>query len=335
MESRSMPANPLTAPEREEIRAGIARGETSPVIARRLGRHRSTISAEIARNGGVAAYTATTAQARADQQRTRPKVAKLASDSALAKHVTARLKAKDSPMTIAIELGRGTHSLTADISHETIYQAIYGHGHRGLPTGLHTGLHRRRRCRKHRVFGPPTPKPGPLGVFNLIGRRPLEADARTQPGHFEGDLIIGARNRSAIVTLFDRASRYCLLADLPEGHNATAVLAALVETFERVDCQHALTLTWDQGREMSKHRALAKLSGIDVHFAEPHSPWQRPTNESGNGLLRRCVGKGTDLSVYSPDDLRRIEHRLNTIPRRIHHSPTAHDLYTGNVAMTG
>ncbi|MFV0258790.1 MAG: IS30 family transposase [Acidimicrobiales bacterium] len=95
-----------------------------------------------------------------------------------------------------------------------------------------------------------------------------------------------------------------------------------------------LTLTWDQGREMSAHHDLAKLAGIDVYFAEPHSPWQRPTNENGNGLLRRYVGRGTNLSVYSPDDLRHIEHRLNTMPRRSLHCHTAHDIYTGHVAMT-
>lgn len=167
-----MPAQPLSAPEREEIRAGIERCETDSVIAGRLGRHRATINAEINRNGGRARYTATAAQTRADSSRARPKATRFDADPVLAAHVTERLEAKDSPMTISIELARGTHGLVASLSHECIYQAIYAHGRRGLRAGLHEGLHRRRRCRKHRVFGPPAPKKSPLGLFNPISLRP-------------------------------------------------------------------------------------------------------------------------------------------------------------------
>ena len=259
-----MPAEPLTAHEREEIRAGIERGESDSDIARRLGRHRSTIGREVARNGGRDAYTATAAHTRAEAQRARPKTPLLAADPALAAHVEARLKAKDSPMTISIELARGTHGVTANVSHEAIYQGVYAHGTRGLPAGLHVGLHRRRRCRKHRVFGPKAPAKSPLGLFNPIGLRPPQAAQRSEPGHFEGDLILGSFNRSAIVTLFDRASRMCLLADLPEDHTARSVLAALVETFDRSVCQHKLTLTWDRGVEMAEWDHLESLVGISV-----------------------------------------------------------------------
>jgi len=330
-----MPAHPLTAYEREEIRAGIERQQTLTAIADLLGRHRSTICAEVRRNGGTNAYTATGAQARADGQRCRPKPSLLESDAVLAGHVTARLKAKDSPMTISIELARGTHGTTGQVSHETIYQAVYAHGRRGLDAGLHTGLHRRRRCRKHRVFGPPAPTKSPLGLFNLIGMRPAEAGGRGVVGHFEGDLIVGSFNRSAIVTIFDRCSRFNLLADLPEGHTAQATLAALVELFERVPEHLRKTLTWDQGREMAAHGTLAEMVGIDVYFANPHAPWERPTNENGNGLLRRYVGKGTDLRVYTPADLRDIETRLNTMPRRSLNWDTAAKRYDAAVAMTG
>lgn len=331
-----MPAQPLTACEREEIRAGIERGETDGQIARRLGRHRCAINAEINRNGGRDRYTASAAQRRADSQRARPKDPILVADPAMAAHVTARLEAKDSPKTIELELASGVHGITGSVSHETIYQAVYAHGTRGLRAGLHEGLHRRHRCRKRRLpAGTKPTKTGPLGVFNLIGRRPAIAAARSQVGHFEGDLIVGAFNRSAIATIFDRASRYLLLADLPNGHGATDTLAALVELFERVPEHLRRTLTWDQGREMAQHATLADTVGIRVYFADPHSPWQRPTNENGNGLIRRYVGKGTDLNVYTPADLRAIEHRINTMPRRIHHWSTAHDLYTAAVAMTG
>ena len=330
-----MPADPLTAPEREEIRAGIERDETSAEIAARLGRHRSTIGREVTRSGGRDAYTATAAQTRADRQLARDKTPRLVGDPALAAHVSARLRAKDSPMTISIELARGTHGICADLSHETIYQAVYAHGHRGLPAGLHTGLHRRRRCRKHRVFGPPAPATSPLGAFNPISARPTEADDRGEVGHLEGDLVCGSFNRSAIVTVFDRKSRHCRLADLPEGHGAEATLAALIELLERIPEPLRRTLTWDRGSEMAEHAALAATVGIDVYFAEPHSPWQRPTNENGNGLLRRYVGKGTDLGVYTPDDLHKIETRLNTMPRRTLNWATSTDVYTAAVAMTG
>ena len=238
-------------------------------------------------------------------------------------------------MTISLELASGVHGVVASISHECIYQAIYAHGRRGLRRGLHEGLHRRRRCRKHRVFGPPAPKASPLGVFNLISSRPAIAAERVEVGHLEGDLIIGARNASALVTVFDRTSRHLWLADMPEGYGADATLAALVELLDRIPAPLRRTLTWDQGREMARHATLAELAGIDVYFAEPHSPWQRPTNENGNGLVRRYVGKGTDLSRYTPDQLRAIEHRINTTPRRSLSWSTAHDRYHAAVAMTG
>jgi transposase, IS30 family len=331
-----MPTAPLTLLEREEIRAGIERDEPHTTIAVRLCRHRGTVSAEVTRNGGRALYRAVAAQERADRERVRPKTPKLVADPRLAEHVTARLLAKDSPMTISIELAAGTHGFVGSVSHECIYQAVYGHGRRGLAQGLHAGLHRHRRCRKHRNPKGYVPvKTGPLGTFNLITVRPAIASTRDEVGHLEGDLIVGAFNRSAIATVFDRASRHVWLADLPEGHGADATLAALVELLERIPESLRRTLTWDQGREMARHGDLTQLAAIDVYFAEPHSPWQRPTNENGNGLLRRYVGKGTDLNRYKADDLRAIEHRINTMPRRSLHWSTAHDVYHAAVAMTG
>ena len=239
-------------------------------------------------------------------------------------------------MTISIELARGVHDIAASISHESIYRAVYAHGRRGLRRGLHTGLHRRRRCRKHRQAPGVEPVTvGPLGAFNLIGVRPEIAGQRTQVGHLEGDLIVGAFNRTAIVTVFDRASRHLRLADFPEDHGAEATLAALVEILERIPAKLRRTLTWDQGRKMARHATLAEWCGIDVYFAEPHSPWQRPTNENGNGLIRRYVGKSTNLATYTANDLRAIEHRINTMPRRSLHWSTAHNVHTAAAAMTG
>ena len=336
METDSMPANPLSAREREEIRAGIERRECDQVIAGRLGRHRTTINAEINRNGGRDRYSATAAESRAAKQRCRPKTPKLLADVDLAAHVTARLKAKDSPMTISIELERGVYGVTADVSHECIYQAIYAHGARGLDKGLHEHLHRRRRCRRHRRHGDGAPgKTSPLGTFVLVTERPDAALERSEIGHLEGDLVVGANNRSAIVTAFDRMSRKLWLADLPDGYGADETLAAVGEIIDRIPEELRRTLTWDQGREMARHRELAEIFGIDVYFCAPHSSWQRPTNENGNGLLRRYVGKGTDLSIHGPDELRAIEHRINTMPRRVLHWSTAEEVYARGVAMTG
>ena len=306
------------------------------MIGARIGRHRTTINVEINHNGGRCGYTAAGAQARADRLRCRVKKTKLVADPVLAAHVTGRLEAKDSPMTISRELAAGLYPALSPVSHETIYAEVYAQGRGGLPKGLHRYLHRTHRRRKHRhPTGEQPIKPGPLGVFSLIHDRPPIAEDRTEVGHFEGDLIVGSFNRSAIVTIFDRASRYALLADLPDGHGAEATLDALIELFERIPGELRRTLTWDQGREMAAHRDLARMAGIAVYFAEPHSPWQRPTNENGNGLVRRYVGKGTNLNIYTPDDLRRIETRLNTMPRRILDWSTAQTVYDEAVAMTG
>ena len=331
-----MPAEPLTAPEREEVRVGICRGETNAEIARRLDRHRCTIGREIRRNGGRDDYSATTAQTCADARRLRPKIASLAADPVLAAHVTARLEAKDSPMTISIELARGTHGYTANLSHETIYQAVYAHGGRGLRRGLHGGLHRKRRFRKHRR-GPGETLPAkapPLGAFNLIRQLPQICATRNEGRHLTRDRNAGSVKRSAIATVFDRASRHLWLAEFAGSHDADETLAAVGEILNRIPEALRRTLTWDQGSEMARHADLAGLYGIDVYFADPHSPWQRPTNENGNGLIRRYVGKGTNLAAHSATDLRTIEHRINTIPRRSLDWDTAHDRYHAAVAMT-
>lgn len=324
-----MPGEALSPEERVQIEVGVACGESAREIACRVAREPSTVTRELARNGGRVRYSAVAAQQRADAQRARPKRTVFEADPVLAAHVEQRLEALDSPMTISRELAAGVFpAVSGAVSHETIYAAVYAHGRRGLRAGLHRCLHRRRRCRKRRLpAGSKPSKAGPLGLFNPISLRPAQADARDEVGHLEGDLICGSYNRSAIATVFDRASRHCWLADLPEGHSAEEVLAALIELLERIPEALRRTLTWDQGREMAQHDLLADATGITVYFADAHSPWQRPTNENGNGLLRRYVGKGTNLAVYGPDDLRRIEHRLNTMPRRSLHWSTAQARY--------
>lgn len=331
-----MPGESLSLDERVQIEVGVACGESASSIAGRLGRVASTVCRELTRNQGRYGYSAVDAQARSAQKRSRPRAGCFERDVALAVHVEERLLAKDSPMTIALELDRGLYpKVESTVSHETIYRGVYAHGRAGLAKGLSGCLHRRRRCRKHRRPAGETPTTtGPLGQFTLIGARPAAAETRAEVGHFEGDLICGAFNRSAIATVFDRASRYLWLADFPEDHGADATLAALVELLDRIPEWLRRTLTWDQGREMARHHELAALAGIEVYFAEPHSPWQRPTNENGNGLLRRYVGKATNLAVYTEADLRAIETRINTMPRRSLGWSTATQVYDAAVALT-
>lgn len=324
-----MPAHPLTLREREEIRAGIERNEADGVIAEVLGRCRTTVNREINRNGGRQQYSAAAAQTRADRCRRRPKVPKLVADPALAAEVTARLEQLDSPMRISIELAaEGVGS----ISHECIYQAVYADRSRGLPAGCHRGLHLGRRRRRRRRQRPPGSHS--LGIYCRIHDRPQIAQDRGEVGHLEGDLIVGAYNRSALITIFDRMSRYLWLQQVT-AKTADAVEAALLHVFgHRIPPAAALTLAWDQGAEIARHRELALACGIEIYIADPKSPWQRPTNEAGNALVRRYVGKGTDLSTIPNDQLTWIEHRINTIPRPSLGWATAHQIYTAAVAMT-
>ena len=321
-----MPVHPLSIDDREEIFRGIALVESCSEIGRRVDRHRSTVAREIARNGGSDGYSPVQAHQRAATQRCRPKVPRLVKDPALSAEVEKRMLANDSPMRISIELERGTNGVTAFISHETLYQGIYALGTAGLSKDVYKTMQRPRRCRKHRNAAPPT-STHPLGVFQLISQRPAIADARTEVGHLEGDLIVGAYNRTALGTLFERASRKLWLVQMPGGKNADSALEALTEALLRIPKWLRRTLTWDQGSELARHHALAKACEIDIYFADPKAPWQRPTNENGNSLVRRHVGKGTDLSVFTEQQLRTIENKINTIPRRIFNWDTANDIY--------
>lgn len=329
-----MPAHPLSLDEREQIRYGLIRGETATSIAGRIGRHRCTVSAEISRNGGRDRYRPFAAHRLAAERRKRPKTRLLEQHPELAAHVAARLEAKDSPMTIAIELAHGVYpEIAVTVSHETIYQEIYDHQRQALPREVFWCLHRRRRRR----FGRRARRSQRRRwqeTMTSISQRPAVAEARREVGHFEGDLIIGKGHRSAIITVFDRKSRHLWMAGLPHGYSADRTLAALTRLLERIPQPLRRTLTWDQGAEMARHLELSARCNIDVYFADTHSPWQRPTNENGNGLIRRYVGKYTDLNVFTETDIAAIEHRINTMPRRIHNWATAQHVYHQAVAMT-
>jgi IS30 family transposase len=334
-----MPGTALSAEERSEILRGVSQNKSASEIARTLNREPSTICRELARNGGRDLYCPVAASASADRNRARPKTPRLLADPGLASIVEERLRLKDSPMTISRKLASGEYGTVAVVSHETIYRSVYANGTAGLPIGIHKHLHRRRRSRKRRLAeGEKPTKPQPLAArkpIRPIDLRPAVALERIEVGHLEGDLIVGSFNQSAVITVFDRTSRHLWMENLPCGHDAELTMWALVRLLNRIPEELRRTLTWDQGREMALWDQLEERTGITVYFADPHSPWQRPTNENGNGLIRRWLPKSTDLSVHSHAEIRRIETQINTMPRRSLGWETAASVYNdAAVALT-
>ncbi|WP_153940740.1 IS30-like element ISCARN114 family transposase [Acidithiobacillus thiooxidans] len=304
----------LLPDQRNQIQRGLNQGLSIRGIARQLGRSPSTISREIQRGRVEETYDAVCAREEA-QRRRRKGVRKLTEGSPLTLAVThAILQRKWSPEQIA---GRLRMDYPEDkqwhVSHETIYQFIYAHSAGELRKALIAGLRRGHSKRKPRTRG----KDRRGGITNMrsIRERPEEAQAREVPGHWEGDLIKGAFNASAIGTLVDRSSRFVILARV-EDATAEAILESFTRRLRTLPKSFRQTLTYDQGREMARHQELERNTGICVYFADPHSPWQRPTNENTNGLLRQYFPKGTDLSEYSQRRLTQVAEELNNRPRK-------------------
>ncbi len=309
----------LSMAEREEI--AVLRGQCSVrEIGRRLGRPPSTISRELRRNatgGQPARYRATVAQADADRRARRPKVSKLAEYAPLREYVAGKLGGPErwSPEQIA-------HRIVAEfpddermrISHEAIYQALYVQGRGALRRELTTCLRTGRALRKPRRRI--DQRRERIKDKVMIADRPAEAGDRAVPGHWEGDLIIGADSGSAIGTLVERTTRFTMLLHLPGDHGAAAVRDAISSTITTLPAELRRSLTWDQGIELSEHARLSVEADLPVFFCDPHSPWQRGTNENTNGLLRQYFPKGTDLSVHSPEHLAGIAAALNGRPRK-------------------
>ena len=326
-----MAAKALTQREREEIRAGIEKGWTNVEIGRLLERDRRTIGAEIVRNGGRAGYSAVSAQQRADLKRLRPRLSKLSRDSELCAHVEQRLMLGDSPMTISIELERGTNGLTRRISHECIYQSVYDPAG-PLLIASKDCLRLGRRRRKHR--GLCVSSSDRLADSRPISQRPSHGvDDRSQVGHLEGDLVVGAMNRSAILTLIDRATRRLWIAHV-DSKSAVDVAAGLIGVLETIPVPFRRTLTWDRGAEIGNWKTIEEATGFQVYVAAPRSPWQRGSNEHVNGMIRRYLTKGTDLNLVTESRLNWIETRINTIPRRSLNWATATDTYNQHVTPT-
>jgi IS30 family transposase len=303
----------LTLADREEITLGLRAGESFTAIAARLDKAVSTVSREVAANGGREGYRAWRAHQRARQQARRPKIPKLGRPE-LAAQVTSWLHEWWSPVQISRRLRiEFPGDPMMRVSHETIYQALYVQGRgelrRELARCLRTGRARRRsRGRDGRS--------GHIKDMVMISERPAEAEDRAVPGHWEGDLIIGKGCKSAVGTLVERTSRYVLLLHPPDGRDAHLVEQAMRQAITALPAELARTITWDQGIEMAYHADFTIATGIPVYFCDPHSPWQRGSNENTNGLLRQYLPKGTDLSVHSADDLTRIARSLNGRPRK-------------------
>jgi len=313
---RDLKGRCLAFAEREEIALARAGGESMRSIARRLGRSPSTISRELSRNaGGAGCYRATTAHALAYHRASRPKPAKLAVNRKLRRQVEEDLRRRYSPEQI---VGRLRRQFPSDpemrVSPETIYQSLYvqsrGALRRDLTKCLRTGRALRRPARQAGKRRNQIPD-----MIN-IAERPAEANDRAVPGHWEGDLIIGKNNQSAIGTLVERTTGYTMLVHLPDGYKPEQVRDALTEKIQTIPEILRASLTWDQGIEMRDWQHVSVAADIDIYFCDPHAPWQRATSENTNGLLRQYFPKGTDLSLHSAVDLDWVATELNDRPRK-------------------
>ncbi|WP_020660034.1 IS30 family transposase [Amycolatopsis benzoatilytica] len=308
----------LTQQERLAIADLRRAGAGVRAIARELGRDPATISRELARNArpGSRGYRPYAAQARADARRKRPKTGKIAACPELRDLVQGMLRKKFSPEQISQRLRRDHPDRPElHVTPETVYQALYVQGRGELRRELHRALRTGRAVRKPRRTGEAR-RPRFAEPMVMISERPAEAADRAVPGHWEGDLIIGKDGASAIATLVERATRYTLLVPLPHGRGADAVRDALVTAMHTLPDHLTRSLTWDQGSEMGRHREFTIATGIPVYFCDPHSPWQRGSNENTNGLLRQYFPKGTDLSLHSPEHLAAVAAELNCRPRK-------------------
>jgi IS30 family transposase len=311
----------LSLAEREEIALGLARRESYRVIGVRIGRPASTVGREVARNGpaawpnGPREYRAVLAQARAEEQARRPKTAKLAGNDELRGWVQEHLEMKWSPEQISARLAAEFPDRPEmRVSHETIYQSLYVQGRGALRRELAASLRTGRALRKpRRKEGE---RRGKIAGMVNISERPAEAADRAVPGHWEGDLIVGAAGKSAIGTLVERTTRFTMLVPLPPRWDAAVMAEALTPVIAGLPDAVRRSLTWDQGWEMRSHAQIAVAADCEIYFCDPHSPWQRGSNENTNGLLRQYFPKGTSLAGHTPEHLAAVADELNGRPRK-------------------
>lgn len=337
LEQRVQQRSPLrlSVADREELSRGLVAGESLRQIAERLGRVASTLSREVERNGGRTAYRACHGETSAVRRARRPKPAKLALHSRLRREVERRLLERWSPQQIAARLVYDyPHDPTMRVSHETIYRTLFvqarGALRKELTACLRTQRTQRRSHQRTEHSGT-----GRLRDMVRISERPSAAEDRAIPGHWEGDLLMGKSGKSAIGTLVERSSRYVVLVPLPDGRTAPHVRAALTRQLTRLPAELRRTLTWDQGKEMAEHVRFSVDTHIDVYFCDPHSPWQRGSNENTNGLLRQYFPKTADLSIYTRANLASVARQLNTRPRQTLGWKKPAEVFCRSVASTG
>jgi IS30 family transposase len=318
--------------QREEISLGLAAGDGFAVIGCRIGCHRSTVKREVDNNGGRAGYKAWRADRRAFENASRPKASKLMSNPALHDQVEIGLVKHWSPEQISARLIVDfPDDAEMRVSHETIYQSLFVQAKGGFKKEIVQCLRsgRTRRRPHSRVT-----KAGGIKDMVMISDRPAEIEDRAVPGHWEGDLIIGKLTKSAIVTLVERTTRYLMMIALEGDHKAETVAAAMAVQIQQLPTQLCRSITWDQGKEMANHAEFTIATDIDVYFCDPHSPWQRGTNENTNGLIRQYLPKGTDLSIHSQADLDKITDELNGRPRKTLGYMTPSETFNELVATT-
>ncbi|HSX78356.1 MAG TPA: IS30 family transposase [Candidatus Saccharimonadia bacterium] len=316
----------MSIDERETLCLGLAQGYSLRMMARVLGRAPSTVSRESTRNARGHPYRACTAQHLAAARARQPRRPCKLLDPWLWQYVRTHLGQGCSPEQIAGRLRREyPDEIRKHLSAETIYGALYVLPRGILRSELLAALRQARKARRPRSRG--TDRRGQLPNMTPIAARPAEVASRTVPGHWEGDLIKGARNGSAVGTLVERTTRLVILARM-EGTDAMSAREGFTRKLRHVPAPLRKTLTYDRGKEMAEHERLAQRLAIQVFFADPHSPWQRGTNENTNGLLRQYLPKGTDLSGYTQHELNAIAHRLNTRPRKCLNFATPLEVFT-------
>lgn len=332
--ARSRRSGSLSLLEREEISRGLVAGRSLRQLGRDLGRAVSTISREVARNGGRRAYRAAHADERALDRARRPKPCQLAFNPGLCKLVAGKPSGQWSPQQIAGWLkARYPGDPSMNVSHETIYKSLFIQARGVLKKELLAHLRSRRIMRRGRTSTTSGQTRGQIIDAVPIRDRPAEIKDRAIPGHWEGDLLSGVRN-SHIATLVERSSRFVMLVKV-SGKDSDSVVSALIARVQHLPQGMMASLTWDRGTELAYHRKFTVATDVSVYFCDPKSPWQRGSNENTNGLLRQYFPNGTDLSVYTQHDLDQVALRLNTRPRKTLGFQTPADTFERAVALTG
>lgn len=312
---RKRSAIALTPSEREEISRCVAAGLGIREIAMAIGRAPSTVSRELRRNGGVAKYRAAQADAAAWERALRPKKCRLSKSAKLRSIVSRKLQLDWSPQQIAGWLKlQHPNDVALQLSHEAIYRTLFVQSRGALKKELLAHLRSSRMMRRPTNASLKGKGRGKIIDAVSIHERPAEAHDRAVPGHWEGDLLSGASN-SHIATLVERASRYTILVKVA-GKDTSSVVSGLIRQVRKLPQELRKTLTWDRGMELASHKTFSIATDVAVYFADPHSPWQRGSNENTNGLLRQYFPDGTSLSQYTQRDLTAIAQRMNGRPRK-------------------